>query len=397
MAAVAHLFLLLCCGITGHAAPTSSLAPGWQDKPVVGIATCKGWFYDDCYETPFVMRGTDEPDEVLVKRTSKSHSHHRPSHRLQSTGMHSVPPNNHPPGAAPVPHILGGPVLSTATPSPVPAGGPSAPSEPGSKGGRRPYKSLKNNPALQAEAQRQYKNRMVEKIISGELIDKKKADGSEYTVKTHKELRAYRRLQNSHFLSKFTPEQKAERSRQSYQRSKQNKAKREAQQKAQEEGRPWQGSPVRKPGRPRKYEDQEPKQAGGQDARQQQPTHLGVEDATQQAMKSLHAPLGSQGPVRSRLRTSESSSGSWSMSESPPEASYHQFAPQPSSPQFDLDLSLSAPGSSSTERRQATHAPPAARTREEERLRPNLAPPSQHDQPGEHDRLQLSLAPPKSD
>ena len=80
LAVVACLFHMLFCSLAGHAAPLSSLAPGWQDGEIgeiSEISTDKASLYIEGNRTPSAIRRTDELDEVLVRRTFGSSSHRR--------------------------------------------------------------------------------------------------------------------------------------------------------------------------------------------------------------------------------------------------------------------------------------------------------------------------------
>ena len=381
MTAIACLFLLISCSIAGQATPTSSFAtPPAAQSP--GI------------------RGTDELHEMLAKRTSGSSSNRRLSPNLQSTGFRPASATYIPRGPLFVPHVLEednsrSPALSMAIPSAhVPADGPSVShSALASRNMRhfdinkRPTGSLKNDLALQAQAEREYRDRRREMIKSGELVNKKKADGSEYTVKTIEELRAYGRLHTCHFRSKLTPEGKKEMYRLHNERRRRNRAKRREQQKAEKEGRIWRGSPVRKPGRPRRAWEQKP--AGMGEGRRDVTVDTRLEGGTQHAVDVAHA-------LPTTLSTPALSTGPSSHA-SLPEAPYQLFPPGPSSSSLDPGLSLLPLRSSVPEQRQTTRAsrreasPLAAGTREEKRLRLTLAP------PGQQDRLRLTLAPPRHD
>ena len=338
---------------------------------------------------------------MLVKRTSsRSPSHRRSPLRLENTGLQPVPPDQVSPTALPAPQVLGTadhshrPELGSATPSQVPVVGPSSPStEPGSssmmnyKLDRRRRGSLKNNPALKAQADREKKNRMMERIKSGVLVNRTKRDGSEYTIKTNEDLRAYSRSYARRSKSKLTAEDKEKISKERREKRIQDKERR----KAELEGRPWQGPPLRRRGRPRRIWEQE--QAGAQEVSQHTSAGARMEEpTTQRAVDDPHAH-----PFTVQPRRPESSSSSWpspSPSTESPHSAHHQFAPGPSSSQLDLNLALSAPSSFISGQRQARppeEAPPAAGEREEERLRLTLAP------PGEHDRLRLTLASPRHD
>ena len=393
--------LLLRCSF---AAPTSSLAAGRQDGKIGGKATGKALLCNQCSEIPSAIRGTDELDVVLDKRTSRSPSHHRLSPPLQSNGLQQAL-TAHPIPLAPFePHVQGGPDLRTVTPPHVPAndhstdGYNAAHHEPGSssvvhyKVGRRPRGSLQNDRSLKAKARRENHARTLQRIKDGVLVGRKKPDGSRYAVTNMDEYHARKRESTRRSRSKQTKEAKARIAQQTNENAKRLRAKRKAQREAEQEGRSWQGSPVRKPGRPRKYWDDEQEQAQVEAVRQHEPTHLAVEEAPQRAMDVTHAPPAALSP-----RPPESSSVSWPVLESLPRASFQRSAPGSVSSMLHLGLSLSAPGSSTSGQRQMTDALPAARTREEEVLPHTFAPPGQHDSSSEHDRLRLTLAPPKND
>ena len=416
MAAVTCLLLLLSYSVARQITPSAlSLVTGWQDGQIGATDTGKRWLYDDFKKTPPLVRspgirGNDELDEVLVRRTSsRSPSHRRWSAHLQSTGLQQAPPSQM--GALPAPHFQGGdhsrlPALGMVTPSPFPADGPVAPHiEPRSsskrphKPDRRPYGSLTNNPALKAQADRKRHALAVQRIKDGEQTSRMKPDGTELPATTLEDYQARTRANSKRWFSSLTKERKAKLNQRRNERRKRATARR----RAQREGGSWQGPPVRKPGRPRRNWEQE--QARAEEGRQHAPTDARMERATQRA------PPGAQGSGTLRRWTTEPSSGSWSVTASPiPEATHHRFAPGPSSSKLDLRLLLSVPGSSTSEQRHAPQqaAPPAAETRVEERLRLDRAPPvatAREEErlrltlapPGEHDGLRLTLAPPKYD
>ena len=387
--AVAACLLLMLSGITaGQATPIAlSLATARQDVYFDERATDRAWLYNDRNKTPSFNRDAAELDEVLDKRTnSRPSSQRHSSPHVQGTALQQVTLNHTPQIAPPAPHIQGGPDGSKSTPSHVPAEVPSAdgpsapPTERGSlnmmyyKVDKRPRGSLKHNPDLKALAAREDYARTMKRIKDGVLINKKKSDGSEYAVTNMEKFLARKRDSTRRSRRNRTEEAKAKVHQQITESARRIRAKRKAQREAEREGRTWQGSPVRKPGRPRKNWDQE--REGTEEARQHAPYHLVVEKDTQRAVDVPHAP-----PTTLSPRPPKSSSGSWTVLESLHGASHPRFAPGTSSSSLDLDLSLSAPGSSTPGERQATRAPqaaPLAATREEERLRLTLTPP-EHD------------------
>lgn len=413
MAVVACVLLLLSCSIAGRATPTPSLATGWQEGDIGEKAAAEmTWLYEDRNKTPPVARasgigGTDGLDEVLIKRTSGSPWHRPGLAHKQGTGLQPVPPTI-PPGAPPAPHVLRAdntrwPALSSATPSQISAVGPSAPhtepesstKQPDKAFKRHPYGSLRNNPALRAQAKREYRARLIEKIKKGERINRTKPGGGKYTVTTFDDYQASRTAQSKRAWSNLTEEGKAKTYERRNKDGRRVRAKRRAQRKAQLEGRSWEGSPVRKPGRPRRNWEQE-QAAAEEDVHQHEPANARMEEATQRVVDVPNA-----SPTTVWPRPPEPSSGSWPVLESLPRASHHQFARVSSSPPLDLHLSLSAPGSSTSGQRptQAPRqsAPPPAKTLQEQRLRLTLAPPGEHDPSGEIDRLRLTFAPPRHD
>ena len=423
MTIVACLLLLISFSIAGRAtlttsSSTSSLATGWQDEHVGDEATGRIWLYKDRKKTSSALHGTAELGEKLVKRTSDSSSHRRSSGHPQRTGLQQKRPTRISPGAPPAPHSLAG---DTATWSSL--NRPAAPEMPSEERStthtalnkpydrliRRPYGSIKGDPAAQAKAQRQSYARSMKRLKAGDRIHKPRVGRSRYAVRTVEELRIRSRESSRRSRSKRTEGYTVEYKQDQKERQRRIREKRKAQLEAQQEGRIWQGSPVRKPGRPRKHWDQEPEQAGGQDARQHEHSHLGMEEATQHTGDDRHAPPAAHGSNTLNLGTLETSPGSSSMPESSfPQASHHLFAPGPSSPSFELGLSLTAPGLYTSEHGQTRASrqalPGPAGTREEERLRPTLASLDEHDRlrltlapPGEHDRLRLTLAPPRHD
>ena len=361
MAVLACLFLLLSCGIAAQATPTLSLA-----TPPAGCC-----------------RGTDELDEILVKRTSGSSSHRPLLRHLQgpvpqSTGLQSLPLTHIHPGAA----------LRTAASFQVPADGHSAPntapessSKRPEKAKRRPYGSLKNNAALRAKAGRASQARMMQRIKNGERVNQRKLDGSKYALESFED---YQRSQSAHAARRwrnFNDDDKAKYYQRRNESARRVRAKRKAQREAEREGRIWQASPVRKRGRPRKYWDDELEQAkaGVDDVRLHEPADTRMGDKTQHAVQVTHASSTTVWP-----RLTEASSGSSSLPASLSGALHQFFPPGPSSSSLDHGLSLWTPGSSTSGQRQTTRAPrrveppPAARTWEEKRLRLTLAPPGQH-------------------
>ena len=401
MAVVACLLLLLYCSTAGQATPTSSssFATGWQDGQLDGKAG-RAWLYNGRSKTPSALRGTTGPNEMLVKRTSSS-SMHRPRFvHPQETGPHPVPHSHTLPSAPPPPQVeeladhSHQADLSTPTPSYVSAvvpstDGPSAPlNEAGSsstmhhKVFRRPYGSLKHIPALRAQADRQKHAQRMQSLKDGSLIDKKKPDGSKYAISTIEEFRASKRASARRLKSSRTEEAKAKYHQKKNKSARLLRAKRKAQREAEREGRIWQGSPVRKAGRPRQYPDQG--HAAAQEARQLEPTHLAIEEETQPAVDVPHVPPGTHGPAMLRLSKPASLAGSSSLQAFafPSVVPHHRLTPGPSSPQLDFRLSLAAPGSSTSGQKQTRAprpvAPPTARTREEDMLRLTIAPPG-HD------------------
>ena len=418
MAVVAWLLFLLSCSIAGHATPTSSfssLAAGWQEERVGEKSSGKAWIYHGCSKTPSLVRSAgircnDELDEVLVKRTSSRLPLHRPWLTQRPTAvLQTGPPTHLPLGAPSAPHVFEGPDLSMSTPLHVPpyippTKGSSAPHlEPGSLSkrpfdiNRRPRGSLKNDSVLKARAARESRARTMQKIKDGVLVNRLKPNGSPYTITTKDELQAYHRAHATKSRNKRTEEAKVK----MYQRKAEGRrlanAKREAQREAQREGRIWQGSPVRKRGRPRRNWEQEQMEA--EEARQHALADARREEAMQRAVDVPSAPSGTQGEGTSRLRTPETSSSLWPVPPSSlPKAAHYQLAAGRTSPSPDLELSLTAPSSTFAQWRPPRQAtPPPARTREEEWLRLTLAPPDQHAPPGEDDRLRLALAPPRYD
>ena len=395
MVVVACLLLLLSCSTAGQAYPLSSHAAGWQDVQAGEKAVDKVW-------PPLTrsarIRGTAEPDEVLVKRTSRSPSHHRSLPPLHGTERQPVPPSHVPPTVPPAPIVRGGPPsLNTAPPSSAPAIGPSAPHEESgssskrpTKANRRPRGSLTNNRALKALADREKQNRMMDKIKSGELIDKTRSNGKKYARTSIEEHRAYKREHARRSRSKLTPEQRATVNQQQTERRRQRKAL----QKAQLEGLTSQGPPSGS--RRNREKEQEQPQVGPQEGRQHEPFDQRMEEAT---LREVEAPPATTTPMSPR--PPESSSGFWAEPTHPHlEAVHHRFEPGPSSPSLNLDLSLSAPGSSTSGQRQASSSsrqdvPPPARTLEEQRIRLTIAPSGQHNPPDEHDKLRFTLASPR--
>ena len=274
--------------------------------------------------------------------------------------------------------------MSTATPSHVPASGPSidgpcAPQhEPASSGkvhykvGRHPKGTLKNNPALKAQVNRLNQVRIRQMIKDGELIDKRRRDGSKYTISSLEEYQARTRSSARRYRRRKTEENRAKVYQQKNESARRVRAKRKAQREAEREGRIWQGSPIRQ-GRPRQYWDQA--QPAAEEGGRQVPADTRMEGGTQHAVDVPHAP-----PTMLSPRLPESSSSFWPVLDPLHGALHHRFGPGASSLKLDLDLSLSTPGSISGQR-EATHAPqaaPPAATREEDKLRLTLAQP-RHD------------------
>ena len=299
------------------------------------------------------------------------------------------------------PNVLGGPDLSTAGPSQVPADGPSTSrSQPASssmeyyKIDKRPYGSLRKNPALKAEADREKQKRYMQRIKDGVLKDKLKPDGSPYAAPSFEEYQARRRARYKQRMSSLTEEARVKMNQEKNERSREAKARRKAQQKAQEEGRTWQGSPVQPLGRPEQNWGQEHVGPGSEEV----PQHV-LADARMEEATPHRAPPSRPCPARLRSRKEAAAAGSSSLTPFAffPEAPPQRFAPGTSLSQQDPGLSLSAPSSSSIRQRQTAPAQPAARTRGEDWLRLALAPPGQEDPSDENDRLRLTLAPPRHD
>ena len=190
MAVIVCISFLLFFSIAGQATPTtssSSLANGWRHRQAGQKACDKVWLFAKGSETPpFIRlsnkRATGERDEILVKRTSRSPSHHRWSPQLPGTGLQQVPPNHVFPGDS-APHVLGGPDLSTAAPLHIPADAPMAPNaEPGSsskrpyKANRRPRGSLTNNLELKLQAKRESKARTRARNLANGRIKQARAE-----------------------------------------------------------------------------------------------------------------------------------------------------------------------------------------------------------------------------
>ena len=363
MAGIACLVLLLTWRIVGQATPTSALA-------TAQVAHSSG------------IDRNAEPGYLLVKRTSsRPPSPLRWSLRRQRTVRQPVPPSPIHSAASHAPHILAGadrrllPDMSTATPSQAPAVGHSAPhTEARSstavyyKVKRRPHGSLKNNPVLKAQAAREYKERTMQRINDGVLIDKTRPDGSKYFVTMFDNSQAYNREITRRYRSKQTDEQKAKQN----QKRRERRRRVRAEENAQLEGGSKLGYPLQKPS----WTEQEVGQAGEEEVRRHVVSPLAMEGRG----STQHASHNVQGPGMLRLRTSESSLGSSPLYASPA-STYHHFLP-PSSSRLDLDLSLSAPGSSNSNsgQRHTAHAPqqaepPAARTSKDEELQLALAPP----------------------
>ena len=375
MVAVACIVLLLCCSIAGQATLTLSLAI----SPVA---------------RPTGIRGSVEPDEVLIKRTSRRFSSQRPwSPHLQDTGLQPVPPTYVLPIAPPAPHNLEDdhsrwPALNTAAPSHAPVAPhtePASSSRQPATAKRRPRGSLKNNPALKAQANRESQALTVQKIKNGERVNQTKPDGSKYAISTGEEYQA-RTSANSRRYWRDLPRE--DKDRKNKERSERRRRARERE-KAEQGGRSWQGPPVRKTGRPRRNWEQE--LAEVQEGRQQAPTDTRMQEAAEHAVDVPHAP-----PTRLSPRQPASSSGSRTMPHGSLRRAPHQrFASGPLSPPVDFRPTLLEPDPSSPGHRPAAHvsqrAAPSAATTEDERLRLTLAP------PGKHDRLQLTLAQPRND
>ena len=374
MAVVACLLLLLSCSIAGQAMPTSS-------SPLAN-------------KTPSAMHGTAELDSVLVKRTSsRSPSHRHGSRHVRGTRLQpasSSPPTPHVLVAADHRHQTD---LSMATPSQVPAVGPSAPHHKQGnlnmmsyKVGRRPRGSLTNNPTLKAQAAQENRLRMMAKIKSGVLVNKTKPDGSKYAIATFEEYKRYNRDSTRESRSRLTIEQKARLNQKQNERKRRDYAKRKAQRDAQLKEGGRQGSPLRQQGR----SQQEQERAGPVEARQ----HASVLSSMEGEGSAEHAPPDFHGSDTLRLRKPESTSASSSLLPFLLGAQHRPVSPGPS---LSLDLRLSLPTSgSSTSGQGETRpsrpaAPPTAGTVDQERLRLSLAP------PGQHDRLRLTLAPPRHD
>ena len=216
---------------------------------------------------------------------------------------------------------------------------------------------------------------MIQRIKDGERINKTKPDGSEFAFTTFEEYLASNRANSKQWRRNLKAEDKAKINQRQRESASRMRTRQKAQREAEREGRSWQGSPLRKPGRPRKNWEQE--QMGAQQVHQ----HAPVPAAMEEGQSTQHAPPGARGSRTLRLTTPESSLGSWTLpKESLPRAPHQRFAPGPSSPKLDLVLSLSALGSSTAGQRQADGAPrpaapPSATTMEDDRLRLTLATP----------------------
>ena len=406
MKIVVCLLLLLSCSIAGQALPTSSLATDWQNGQIGGKAEGQGWSYNDRTKIPLLIRSaggrsTAEPSETLVKRTSGSPSPLRWSHRRRRTDWQPVPPSPVHPAAPLAPDIVGG---STATPPHFPADGPSVPhTEPESsskqpnKAKRRPPGTLKNNPALKAQANRERHDLNVQRILNGEPGNITKARGGKNAITTREEYRARKRANSKRFWRSHTKEEKVVLNKERTERYRQVRERK----KAEQEGRIWHGPPARKRGRPRRNWEQEQEQAGPEEARQDAHADTRMEEATQHGEDGGHAPPGAHGPPAPlRQNTPELSSRFFTVAhvahEVLPEATHQSFPLGPSSPSPNLRLSMSTHGWFTSGQGQTTHAqrqaaPQATSARVDESLALMLAPPAQLD------GLRLTLAPPKHD
>ena len=385
MTVVACLLLLLSSSIAGQAATTASLATGWHDEQMDRRSISQTWLYNERNKSASAMRTTAELEETLVERTSSSSSQRRRLPRLQDTSPQQVPPHHLIPGEE-ASSILGGPDLNIAAPLHVPAEAPVAPHTDLGSSSKRPYKanrrprgSLKNNSALKTKAEQEKKARMMQRIRSGERVNRTKPDGSNYSITTIEQYRAKRNAyQSSRRLKmKLAKEEKANEDHEKRERSRRDEATQKEQQQAQLQGRPLQGPPAQR-GRSWRYEEQEQEreQARLEEVRQHEPSHLDGEPQYS-AEDGRYAPHGADESNMLTLTTPEMSSSSWTVpDESLPKATHQFFPPRPSLRTPDLGLSLSVPGSSTSG--QMTHVPPAASTREEKRLRLTLSPPEEH-------------------
>ena len=325
MAVVACVLLLVTCSLAGRASSTSSLATGWQEEQTSGKAAADvTWLYEHRKMPPPEaclpdLCVTAELDEVLIKRTSGSPFHRPSSAHRQGVVLEPLPSSQISTGAPLVPHVQEGPALSTTSPSQFPAGSPSAPQNgPGSsstlhyKVDRRPYGSLSKNPSLKALADREKYNGWMQRVKDGVLVNKIKPDGSKYAITSIDDLRAYSRARYRAKVDSLTGEERETMNRQRKGNSRQIRAKRKAQREAEQEGRTWQGSPVRKVGRPRRSWGKKQELAGPQDAGQHAPADSRMEVATaQHVVDERHAH-----PTTVQLRSSELSTSSWPSSES---------------------------------------------------------------------------------
>ena len=373
MAVIAFILLLLSCSIAGQATPTSSPAP----RPA---ARSTG------------IRGTAERDEMLVKRTSGSSSHRRRrwSPHLQGSVLQQEPPIRNSPGAPPAPQPVVGnradwPPLSRPAPPHIPAGelsaAPTEVHEPYSMLHRRPYRSLKENPDAKLAANRESQARTMARLKSGYRTIRPKLGASKYAVTTYGEHLARRRENSRRLKSNLTEEEKKKRNEKRNESARLYRAKKKAQREAQLEGGSGQGTSVRKSGEPLQSGEQE--QARAAQVRSHTSSDTRIEEAMQHSVGAPHAP-----PTTVWQRPPGSASGFASVLDPLHGALRQRFGPGTSSSQHDLDLSLSAPGPTTIRQKQTTHARPAARKQEEDRLGLTLAP------PGEHDRLRLTIGPP---
>ena len=335
------LLLLLSCSIAGQATPSrSSFATGWQDDHLGEKAAGKAWLYIDESRTTPAMRGTDELEEVVVKRTSSNSSSHRPrSPPLQRTGLQAVPPDHNTSGAPSATHAYGSGShsrlsdLSTAIPSHVPQERPSAPHPEAGSSSKRPHKAkrqprgtLRYDPATQALVLQESTAGTSTRNMPGEQTQRPTSRRRKRVFRTPEEILARRRESTRQWRKNVPPGRKDEiRASQSEQvrRSRQR-------QDARLRGNNSPGPPLRKVGRkPRNLNKEE---AGADDNRQHAPADTRMVEATQRADDVPHTPR--------------------------------------------------APRHAAT---------PPAKTIEEENLRLTLAP------PGDEDRLDLTLGPPRHD
>ena len=379
MAVVVWLLLLLSCSIAGQATPTLALA-----TPLVAHSTG--------------IDGNAEPGYLLVKRTSSSPSPLRWSVHRQRTARQPVQPNHTPHIAAPLPHVLGGSILRAATPSHVPAAGPSADATVPQvltklpyPANRRPRGLLARNPIEKALSIREANAKRRARYKLSKPTARMRLGSLKYATATDEEIRAINNAREKQWKSTLTPEQKADIRRRRNESTKRWRERVKARLRGNNSPEP----PLRRQGA--KILGGEQEQAGAHELRQHTPADARMEEAVHRAVDGPHALPGTHGPPATlRLKTPESSSSSWSVPSSPhPEASHHRLAPGPSFSPLDLRNSLPAQGSSTSAQSQTRALRPAAPLPaipiEEDSLRLTLAP------PGEHDRLRLTLAPPRHD